>query len=607
MLTRRGRWLILLGTAGLLLGLLRGQERLAVLSLAVLLWVFGEWIWFRWRLQTTLNNLRCERCVNGAYDPTGILWTGRSVEVIVRVAADSAWTARPSVQHLSDEQSAGQHGPAGRIRPQLQLEDVLPENLELVSGKNVANLITGVEFVELQYTVRARGVGKLVLPGLVVRLDDGSGLFTARRFLAAEQSFRVFPSFIDLDEVRPTVKRVNRLPPPGIHRLQRAGMGSELLELREYVEGDPPKSIAWKVSARRDRLMTRQYESEVPVRTVLFLDTSISTRVGGFGARLLDQMTFVAASIARSAVSVRDPVGLVLFDETNFHRIDPGVGDRHFYRLLGELNRAAIQIAPPTPRPTPSLFDAAWQVCHERFPERLEPGINQVPFTWLPDLPHRRRRADRRMRMASLFAELYGLTPDSTIELVQNEAVFADYAQRFLIDSGSAWMEPAIDRRGRGFHDCMAKLEPLGQALTQAVAHGRDNELFVLLVDLIDCANEANRLSSVIRLALARHHRVVVICPTPDFRRPAQRRPPRPRSGEHATSVEERAEPFVDTSLDGLLIRAEQLRLDSAAEKLRRELRRLGAGVAFSADRSAVKLVLAEADLARHGRLHRRG
>jgi hypothetical protein len=83
----------------------------------------------------------------------------------------------------------------------------------------------------------------------------------------------------------------------------------------------------------------------------------------------------------------------------------------------------------------------------------------------------------------------------------------------------------------------------------------------------------------------------------PDFRRP----------GRSATLRRSVANPdALPSSVEELLLRAEQIRRDAAAEKLRRELRRIGAGVAFSADRNAIRLVLAEADLTRHGRLHRR-
>src|SRR5690606_17416398 len=103
-------------------------------------------------------------------------------------------------------------------------------------------------------------------------------------------------------------------------------------------------------------------ESEVPVRTVLFVDGSLETRWGKAGSRLLDQQAFVAASIARSAITVRDPVGLVLFDESGQRRIDPGTGERHFHRLLRELQGFATQ-SPDIPAESAlALLDSAWEI-----------------------------------------------------------------------------------------------------------------------------------------------------------------------------------------------------------------------------------------------------
>ena len=74
-------------------------------------------------------------------------------------------------------------------------------------------------------------------------------------------------------------KQRNQQLPPGVHRLRSGGSGSELLDLRDYRTGDPPKTIAWKVSARRDRLITKVFENEVPIRCTLFVDVSSSVRV----------------------------------------------------------------------------------------------------------------------------------------------------------------------------------------------------------------------------------------------------------------------------------------------------------------------------------------
>src|SRR6185437_3301016 len=95
----------------------------------------------------------------------------------------------------------------------------------------------------------------------------------------AVQLYPVMPAAVSSRGSGPIVKYHNQLPPPGIHRLHQPGSGSELLDLRDYMPGDPPRTIAWKVSARRDRLVTKEFESEVPVRATLFVDTSSSVRI----------------------------------------------------------------------------------------------------------------------------------------------------------------------------------------------------------------------------------------------------------------------------------------------------------------------------------------
>jgi len=49
--------------------------------------------------------------------------------------------------------------------------------------------------------------------------------------------------------------------------------------------------------------------------------------------------------------------------------------------------------------------------------------------------------------------------------------------------------------------------------MSQAIFRGRDNELFVLLIDLIELDTVLDPLIRTIRVARARHHQVLVICP----------------------------------------------------------------------------------------------
>ena len=94
MITNRAQWLILLGVAGSAVGTILNKGLLAHVSLTVLVWLFVEWLLFRWRVDLRLRHLRCERTVNGSASDTGSVWTGRPIRVTVRIFPDRKSTAR---------------------------------------------------------------------------------------------------------------------------------------------------------------------------------------------------------------------------------------------------------------------------------------------------------------------------------------------------------------------------------------------------------------------------------------------------------------------------------------------------------------------------------
>ena len=56
----------------------------------------------------------------------------------------------------------------------------------------------------------------------------------------------------------------------------------------------------------------------------------------------------------------------------------------------------------------------------------------------------------------------------------------------------------------------------LADALLRAVSRGHDNELFVLLVNLLETPDHLEPLLRAARVAVSRHHRVMVVCPWPE-------------------------------------------------------------------------------------------
>src|SRR5439155_358262 len=74
---------------------------------------------------------------------------------------------------------------------------------------------------------------------------------------------------------------------------------------------------------------------------------------------------------------------------------------------------------------------------------------------------------------------------------------------------------PLYDARGRYLFAAPRKVEVLAGALLRAVGKGRDNELFVLLADLLELDDHLAPLLAAVKVAVARHHQIMVVCPWP--------------------------------------------------------------------------------------------
>src|SRR5213082_1259543 len=113
----------------------------------------------------------------------------------------------------------------------------------------------------------------------------------------------------------------------GLHRSPRKGFSVEFAEYRPYQPGDDLRYIDWKIAARSDRWVVRQYEEETNLRASVVLDVSKSMAWSGTqlwslpgGARrdgaALERLTKLAyaerltAALTLLLLRQRDAVGL---------------------------------------------------------------------------------------------------------------------------------------------------------------------------------------------------------------------------------------------------------------------------------------------------------
>ena len=122
----------------------------------------------------------------------------------------------------------------------------------------------------------------------------------------------------------------------GRHRSRSRGSSIEFRDYRQYVQGDDPAMIDWRVYARTDRHYLRTYEQETNMECHVFLDSSASM---GFGQTIskLDYASFFAAALSCLVVMNTDRVSLPIFDDGIRRYFAPGSTRGHLRNLLHAL------------------------------------------------------------------------------------------------------------------------------------------------------------------------------------------------------------------------------------------------------------------------------
>ena len=127
----------------------------------------------------------------------------------------------------------------------------------------------------------------------------------------------------------------------GMHRSPFHGFSVEFAEHRPYMPGDPLKNLDWKVWARSDRYLVKQFTEETNLRCHLLLDLSASMGFRSEHAAMskLEYAKSLSAALAYLMLQQQDAVGAMLFADRPLQFI-PARGVRSHLdvvlKLLGE-------------------------------------------------------------------------------------------------------------------------------------------------------------------------------------------------------------------------------------------------------------------------------
>jgi uncharacterized protein (DUF58 family) len=237
----------------------------------------------------------------------------------------------------------------------LWLEVIDQSDLPHSHGSNVLTFLGGREERSYVRSTLLNRRGEFSLGPTILRSGDPFGLFISSRTFHPINSLIVLPYQVD----------VRKFPSPPGQLSGGKALRSATTEItpyasgvREYRPGDSLSRIHWKTTARRDRLMVKEFDQDPQATVWMFLDASKSARVTGLkhdldhdldrhqleldkeNPLLADSFEYAvsaAASITGYYIRQNRAIGLVTFDQA-LTVITPERGERQMGKILETLS-----------------------------------------------------------------------------------------------------------------------------------------------------------------------------------------------------------------------------------------------------------------------------
>jgi uncharacterized protein (DUF58 family) len=188
----------------------------------------------------------------------------------------------------------------------------------------------------VDFTCTPRRLGAHRWPPARVRVAGPLGLAWWSKQVQDEVGVRVQPELL--------VERagVSGAGPIGARSGRIVGSGAELLQLRAYRRGDPPRVVDWKATSRVRRLISRDFSEDQHLEILILIDAG---RASGLRSGSLDRFGHyvnVASRLAQYAVTQDDLVGVVVFADRPVLECPPARGAAAVARIRRLLSSARV-------------------------------------------------------------------------------------------------------------------------------------------------------------------------------------------------------------------------------------------------------------------------
>jgi uncharacterized protein (DUF58 family) len=225
-----------------------------------------------------------------------------------------------------------------RARPTLWIQVALSSPAEFASQPRVETLrLKSGAPTSAKLNSAPRRLGRYSWPSPTVRIGGTLRLAWWPRKIAVDRRVTVVPDMV-ADTERSSGDRDAGAQPARI-----GGTGGEVLQLRDYRRGDPLRAVDWKATARRGRLVSRDFSQDQHLEVIVAIDAGRASALGAGDVDRLSLYVNVAARFAERATYLDDAVGVVVFAAQPLAVLAPARGDAAVARIRDLLTACRVQ------------------------------------------------------------------------------------------------------------------------------------------------------------------------------------------------------------------------------------------------------------------------
>lgn len=166
----------------------------------------------------------------------------------------------------------------------------------------------------IRYYLRPVKRGEYSFGAVNVFVSSPLGLLLRRFRFSANKVVPVYPSYIQMRKYE-LLAISNRLTETGIKKIRRIGHNLEFELIKEYVSGDDFRTINWKATARKERLMVNHFQDERSQQVYSLIDKGRVMRMPFDGLSLLDYAINASLVISSIAIKKSDKAGILTFQD----------------------------------------------------------------------------------------------------------------------------------------------------------------------------------------------------------------------------------------------------------------------------------------------------